>query len=386
MCEEVMPDHKDNEKITIKAASVSAKTPKKQDPPKRGSMALYLSIVVLILLIVMSAFAFRFYQSTQNQAKKEQEKLFILTNKLLQQDKNQLKNQRFLSKLQNSINQKDAQSTAELQKITGQNKILHTDLQALQRRVSESTIRQPNDWILMEVKYLLSLAGRKIWLEHDVPTAMALLGAADQRIVELNDASLSPLRAALFEDINQLQALPKKDFEGIVLTLTSLERRVDKLELINLKIKAQAKPESGLVSLDITDWQDNIGKSWNSFLSNFITITKRDTKIEALLSPTQSWYLKESIRNNLAKAEFAVYRQQQVIYDIAMHNINRTLSTYFRLDDNATRHFNDAILTLIKNKLQVNYPDQLKSTEILETVLMQRLKKSLLSPRATKED
>ncbi|AGH80063.1 uroporphyrin-III C-methyltransferase HemX [Psychromonas sp. CNPT3] len=378
-----MPEHKDNEKISIKAASVSAKTPEKKRSPKSGYIALYLSIFALLLLMVMGGSAFTYYQSAQKQVKQQQEKLLILSTKLLRQEQSQINNQRLLTLLQSNLKQDEAKSGAELQKMFGQNKLLHTDLQALQRHVSEATIRQPNDWILAEVEYLLSLAGRKIWLEHDVQTAMALLGAADQRIVELNDASLSPLRGALLEDIEQLRALPKKDFEGMVLALTSLERRVDKLKLIDLEVQAQPKNKSRFVSADISDWEDNISKSWNNFLANFITITKRDSKIEALLSPTQTWYLKENIRNNLAKAEFAVYRQQQVIYDIAMHNISRTLATYFKLDDSTTSHFNDAIIKLSKNKLQVNYPDQLQSTAILQTVLMQRIKRSLSSPRVT---
>lgn len=383
MCEEVMAENKENEKVTIKAESVSAKAPKKRETAKKSRLALYVSIFVLLLLVMMCSVAFKFYQDSQIQHQKDQNKLLILSNKLLKQEQNQIKNTRFLRQLQNDLSQEEDQSSDQLQKITGQNKMLHTDLQALQRRVSESTIRRPNDWILVEVKYLLSLAGRKIWLEHDVETAIALLSAADQRIVELNDASLSPLRSALLEDINQLEALPKKDFEGIILTFTSLERRVEKLHLVDLNVMQEKDNTPSKVSTNILDWQENVSKSWHDFLANFMTITKRDTKIVALLSPSQSWYLKENIRNNLAKAEFSVYRQQQVIYDMALYNINRTLLTYFQLDDNSTRYFKDAIATLRKKKLQVNYPDQLKSTAILDTILMLRVKSDFVKSQVT---
>ena len=48
--------------------------------------------------------------------------------------------------------------------------------------------RRPNDWLLAEADYLVKLAGRKLFLEHDVESATQLMESADQRIASLNDA------------------------------------------------------------------------------------------------------------------------------------------------------------------------------------------------------
>ena len=54
--------------------------------------------------------------------------------------------------------------------------------------------KRPNDWMLAESEYLVRMAGRKLWLEHDIVSAITLLGNADERIKALNDPSLMPIR------------------------------------------------------------------------------------------------------------------------------------------------------------------------------------------------
>ena len=65
--------------------------------------------------------------------------------------------------------------------------------------------KQPSDWVLAEADYLLRVAGRKLWLEHDVATSSRMLHAADQRLADLHDPSLLPVREKIHDDIQQLQ-------------------------------------------------------------------------------------------------------------------------------------------------------------------------------------
>ena len=67
------------------------------------------------------------------------------------------------------------QVNQQLKQVQNENKLVSSDLQSLQRNVAETTVRHPNDWILSEVEYLVRLAGSKIWLESDLPSAISLL-------------------------------------------------------------------------------------------------------------------------------------------------------------------------------------------------------------------
>ena len=67
--------------------------------------------------------------------------------------------------------------------------------------------RRPNDWLLAEADYLVRMAGRKLWLERDANAAVLLLTEADNRLRDLNDASVLPLRQAIAADSAKLKEL-----------------------------------------------------------------------------------------------------------------------------------------------------------------------------------
>ncbi|MCP4321524.1 MAG: hypothetical protein GY787_06670, partial [Alteromonadales bacterium] len=322
---------------------------------------------------------FTFYKNNQTLVNDQQQQLIQLSEKLTNQSSEQSEQLRQSIKIKTTLEAQIEQVTLQLQQANNDNKITKTDIQSLQRSFAETTIRHPNEWILAEVEYLIALAGRKIWLEKDVKTAISLLVAADQRIVELNDASLSPLRGALLEDINALEVLPKRDPDGVILALSSLDRRISKLRSSSLIMPDADKNSTTELSTDISEWDSNLRKSWDVFIDSFITVNKRDNKVEALLSPEQSWYLQEHLRNNLAKAEFAIYREQQDIYDIALENTLTLLNNYYDLKDSSTGHFYKTVDRLSKRKISTKYPDQLKSAALLERFIEQRLNKSLAS-------
>ena len=346
---------------------------------KSSKVALLTALLSLFLIILLAVAAFYFYKENKALVETQQQQIKTLSESLASQSSLQTTQSRQTSKIKNSVEVQIEKVNIQLQEANNQNKIVKTDIQSLQRSFAATNIRHPNDWILSEVEYLVALSGRKIWLEGDIKTAISLLIAADQRVVELNDASLSPLRAALLEDVNSLEALPRLDSDGVILAITGLERRVEKLRTNSLLMPDTDDSEESEVSSDIAEWDANLIKSWNAFLDSFITINKRGDKVEALLSPEQSWYLQEHLRSNLAKAEFAIYREQQDVYDIAMDNTLALLKNYYDLKDNTTEHFYKSVQRLSKRKVSIKYPDQLKSAPLLEHVLEQRLKKSLAS-------
>ncbi|GLS90596.1 heme biosynthesis operon protein HemX [Psychromonas marina] len=349
------------------------------DSQKSSKRALGVALLSLFLIIFFMITVFYFHKSNNALVVAQQQQIESLSKSVATQSAQQKTQSGQSLQTKASLEAQLEKVNLQLQQVNNVNKIVKTDIQSLQRSFSASTIRHPNDWILAEVEYLISLSGRKIWLENDTKTAISLLVAADQRIVELNDASLSPLRGALLDDINKLEALPNLDTDGVILTLTSLDRTVDKLRSTSLLMPDASENNDTEVSSDINDWSANLTKSWHVFIDSFITVNKRDSKVEALLSPEQSWYLRENIRNNLSKAEFAIYRQQQDVYDIALQNTLTLLTTYYDLKDNTTGHFYKSIQRLSKRNVSIKYPDQLKSAPLLERVIEQRLKKSLAS-------
>lgn len=237
--------------------------------------------------------------------------------------------------------------------------------------------RRPNDWLLAEADYLVKLAGRKLFLEHDVVSATRLMESADQRIAALNDPSLVSLRQSMANDITKLRTVPLIDRDGLVLRLTSLQREVDQLPLANAILPDAPAVEKRQVSQDIYDWQDNLMTSLKDFSENFITFRSRDGNVIPLLSPEQHFYLRENIKSKIETAIRATYEEQGEIYKMSLETAEEWSESFFDMDNNSVKEFNAALGKLSQQNIQVDYPVKLETQAKLSDVISERLRREV---------
>ncbi|MEZ8036193.1 uroporphyrinogen-III C-methyltransferase [Vibrio crassostreae] len=250
-------------------------------------------------------------------------------------------------------------------------------IQSLQLAVADVKGRRPNDWLLAEADYLVKLAGRKLFLEHDAVSATKLMESADQRIAALNDPSLVSLRQSMTNDITKLRTIPLIDRDGLVLRITSLQQQVDSLPLANAILPEAAVVEKKAVSQDINDWQNNLMTSMKDFSENFITFRSRDGEVIPLLSPEQHFYLRENIKGKLETAIRAVYKEQGELYSVALNTASEWSKAYLNQDNNSVIEFEKAIKQLSEQNISVKYPVKLESQNELSDVIRERLRREV---------
>ncbi|WP_394154725.1 uroporphyrinogen-III C-methyltransferase [Vibrio maritimus] len=250
-------------------------------------------------------------------------------------------------------------------------------IESLQLAVADVKGRRPNDWLLAEADYLVKLAGRKLFLEHDVVSATRLMESADQRIAALNDPSLVSLRQSMANDITKLRTVPLIDRDGLVLRLTSLQRQVDQLPLANAILPDAPAVEKRQVSQDIYDWQDNLMTSLKDFSENFITFRSRDGNVIPLLSPEQHFYLRENIKSKIETAIRATYEEQGEIYKMSLETAEEWSESFFDMDNNSVKEFNAALGKLSQQNIQVDYPVKLETQAKLSDVISERLRREV---------
>ncbi|MBA2075391.1 uroporphyrinogen-III C-methyltransferase [Aeromonas veronii] len=289
----------------------------------------------------------------------------------------QLKQQ--LASALSKIDQTSSKDAEQLAALDQTQQRLQGEMQGLQNRVLDLNDKRPNDWMLAESEYLVRMAGRKLWLEHDLVSAITLLGNADERIAALNDPSLMPIRKALAEDIAKLKGMPRIDREGLTLKLAALSDQIELLPLSTVSMpEAKAEPDQA-VSTNPDEWESNLKKNWVKFTENFITIRRRDGAVEALLSPQQEIFLRENLKTKLLQAQLSVYREQQALYEDSLDKAQRWLTQYFDTDNSATRYMQGEIDKLKGEQIQIDYPAQFKTQAMLEQVLTERLQRILAS-------
>lgn len=289
----------------------------------------------------------------------------------------QLKQQ--LASALSKIDQTSSKDAEQLAALDQTQQRLQGEMQGLQNRVLDLNDKRPNDWMLAESEYLVRMAGRKLWLEHDLVSAITLLGNADERIAALNDPSLMPIRKALAEDITKLKGMPRIDREGLTLKLAALSDQIELLPLSTVSMpEAKAEPDQA-VSANPDEWESNLKKNWVKFTENFVTIRRRDGAVEALLSPQQEIFLRENLKTKLLQAQLSVYREQQALYEDSLDKAQRWLTQYFDTDNSATRYMQGEIDKLKGEQIQIDYPAQFKTQAMLEQVLTERLQRILAS-------
>ncbi|BBQ55070.1 uroporphyrinogen-III C-methyltransferase [Aeromonas jandaei] len=289
----------------------------------------------------------------------------------------QLKQQ--LANAMSKIDQSNSKDAEQLAVLSQTQQRLQGEMQGLQNRVLDLNDKRPNDWMLAESEYLVRMAGRKLWLEHDLVSAITLLGNADERIAALNDPSLMPIRKALAEDITKLKGMPRIDREGLTLKLAALEDQIELLPLSAVNMPEAKQEQDQAVSTNPDEWESNLKKNWVKFTENFITIRRRDGAVEALLSPQQEFFLRENLKTKLLQAQLAVYREQQSLYEDSIDKAQRWLTQYFDTDNSATHYMQGELDKLKGEQIQISYPEQFKTQAMLEQVLTERLQRILAS-------
>jgi uroporphyrin-III C-methyltransferase len=243
-------------------------------------------------------------------------------------------------------------------------------IEQLQTQVNALAQRSPNHWMASEADYLVRMAGRKIWLESDLLTAVQLLESADERIAAMQNPALLPIRKALSQDIAQLKSIKLLDTSSHILALDNLIIKLDNLPLnANKTLASSPVTTDAELSDDIGDWQANLRKSWQAFSSSLVTIRKRTTDLEPLLSPEQQWYLTENIKNKLLQAQRALQDKNNSEFQQSLAMAKQWLGQYFDLHQASTAAAIETINKLAEIKLTPITHQQLTAAPLLEQLV-----------------
>lgn len=302
-----------------------------------------------------------------------------------QQQKDNLQQQSFqqtqltISQLQNQID--DLQQ--KLQFNQSDNRQFNAALESLTKRTNELGQAQPNQWLAQEALYLINLAERRLIVEYDVNTAVALLASANTRLAAMNDPSVWPVLEAIAADVAQLKVLPSPDKDSIYLSLSGILAQVDSLPFAQVYIPTPEEVAvTKQVSDDINDWQNNLMISLDRLLANFVTVTRREQPIQPRLSEQQQWFVRTTLRNQLVMTQQSVLDQDQTTFAANLKQAQQTIEQYLKADNAAVASTLATLTELNSRKVAVQLPAQLSSQSLLSNyVNEQRILKFSDAPK-----
>ncbi|HBY86927.1 MAG TPA: heme biosynthesis operon protein HemX, partial [Colwellia sp.] len=250
-----------------------------------------------------------------------------------------------------------------------------TQLQQLTAHISQleqkMSLRQPNDWLIHEAEYLVRVAARTMWLERDTKAAISLLRDADNRLKELNQPKFLPVRALINEDIESLALMPTLQNQDAILTLMALNKQVPTLMLagVDLAETLDQTKEDLALSDNIGDWQENLAKTWNKFLNDFITVRRRTGMVEPLMAPDQQQHLKQNLSLKIQLVQWAASEQKEEIYQQTLLDIQQWLNEFFDMNLPVNERFYQSIEQLKQQTIHYDYPSDLRSLAAIKRLL-----------------
>ncbi len=233
---------------------------------------------------------------------------------------------------------------------------------ALQRsqleELMQSLSRSRDENLVVDIESAIRLAQQQSQLTGSVEPLLAALRTAEQRVQRVPQARLAPLQRALSRDMARIKATPLADTPTLLARLDELVRLADELPLANAvgmhapaaALVTQAENEAGL-----RDWWQRSLKAVLDELRGLVRVSRIDHPDAVLLSPEQSFFVRENLKLLLLNARLGLLARQPDAARADLLKAGAAMEKYFDADARRMR----AALGLLKQTRE-----QMKTLEL----------------------
>jgi uroporphyrin-3 C-methyltransferase len=213
---------------------------------------------------------------------------------------------------------------------------------ALQRtqleELMQSLSRSRDENMVVDIESAIRLAQQQAQLTGSVEPLLAALKSADQRVLRAAQPRLTPLQRAIAHDIDRIKSAAVSDTPGLLVKLDELVHLADELVLANavLTVGGTAAGHRTLPEVKAVWWQRAL-----QVLRDETRILLRVSRIEqpeaALVSPEQSFFLRENFKLKLLNARLGLLARQLESSRADLAAATLSLNKYFDASSRKTQ-------------------------------------------------
>lgn len=272
--------------------------------------------------------------------------------------------------------------------LTEQNRELEARLlarmQAMQVQQQELTdyiqvLRDKNqhlrkDWLLMEAEYLIQLSNYRLLFERDVNTAIAALESADVRLRDTGDPSILSVRKVIAESIQALRQVPQADLAGLSLTLSAVNKNIEKMPLNTPDPKSKKQEEQSQADQQtkhVKSWSELPAAVWSD-LKGLVEIRDHEAPIQPLLSPEERFFLIENVRLQIEQARLAMLSGQPEVFQERLATAISWIEEHFDKESRVTTSTLETLQQVKSESIAPQLPDISATYEALRSYRLGR--------------
>ena len=306
-----------------------------------------MSITQMTLAVVLVVFLWQWYDAHRQMDNMERE----LARRLTEMEGNNKASQVLVAQGQEATRELAAKvSLLEARYAEAQNQ--RAALEALYHELS----RGRDESALAEVEQMLLIAGQQLQLSANVKAALIAMQQADEYLKRMDRASLNSLRKAIGRDMDKLRMLPNVDVPGINLRLDNLIAAVDALPLAQ-DIRTPQEPSAATSATPAgSGWQKLLHEIWED-AKRLVRIENMQKRELPLLSPTQTFFLRENLKLRLLSARLALLARDETSFRRDLQAAQEWVVRYF---DAKSREGALTVTTLQKlreSNINIELPD-----------------------------
>ena len=192
---------------------------------------------------------------------------------------------------------------------------------ALQRsqleELMQSLSRSRDENLVVDIESALGLAQQQAELTGSVQPMLAALQTAQKRLGKVPQPRLAPVLRALQHDIERLQSTSLTDIPGLLIRLDELVALVDTLPVLNAvgpNSRSVHAPDKAPLRTWAQIWQDKdwaaVGQRIWAEVSGLVRVSRIEQPEAAMLSPEQSFFVRENMKLRLLNARLALLSRQ----------------------------------------------------------------------------
>ena len=252
----------------------------------------------------------------------------------------------------------------------------------------QSLSRSRDENVLADMEAGLRVAMQQAALTGSTDPIVTILKQSDERLARYNNPRLERIRRAVARDLDRARTASAVDVPSLTIRLDEAVRMVDELPLVSTPERATvagraaaaaalaasgsahgaaAARASGAASAGpatpLPAWVATLQRGWEGFSGPFFSELRqavRVTSIEhpeaALMTPDQSFFLRENVKLRLLNARLSILSRQ---FDLAQADLQQAQTALDRYFDHGSRRvvaMSDLLRQVATQAKQVSFP------------------------------
>ena len=247
----------------------------------------------------------------------------------------------------------------------------------------QSLSRSRDENVLADVEAGVRVAMQQAALTGSTDPIVAVLKQSDERLARYNNPRLDRVRRAIARDLDRVRTASAVDVPSLTIRLDEAVRMVDELPLVSTperatvagraaasaasaapRVAARAASSAATQSSEPPPaWVVSVQHAWDAFSVPFFSELRqavRVTSIEhpeaALMTPDQSFFLRENVKLRLLNARLSILSRQ---FDLAQADLQQAQIALDRYFDHGSRRVvavSDLLRQVSAQAKQVSFP------------------------------